>query len=338
MSVIINKNSIEFLNISLLEFEKQHLEKSYKELKELLSLPQEDLKKEHYRLIDSIWLHIDKELKRIYRSLDNWQITQIARHPNRPYALDYINLIFDPGSFEEMHGDRNFKDDPSTIAGMASLEGNSVVVVAQQKGRDTKENMKRNFGMPNPEGYRKALRIFQFAEKFKKPIITFVDTPGAFPGKEGEERSQGEAIARNIKEMMQLSVPVITIIIGEGGSGGALAIAIGNHIMMLENSIYSVISPESCASILWRDANAKDTAAKALKNDAKMALKLKVIDEIILEGIGGAHRNWELTSKNIKASILTTFDKLKNKTGSQLIEDRLEKFAQMGIYQTLKSS
>ena len=336
MSIIVNKNSIEFLNISLLDFEKQHLEKDYKELKELLALPKENLKKAHHRLIDSLWLHIDRELKRIYRSLDNWQVTQIARHSNRPYALDYINLIFDQDSFEEMHGDRNFRDDPSIVTGMASLEENSVVVVAQQKGRDTKENMKRNFGMPNPEGYRKALRIFQFAEKFQKPIITFVDTPGAFPGKEGEERSQGEAIARNIKEMMQLSVPIITVVIGEGGSGGALAIAIGNHIMMLENSIYSVISPESCASILWRDANAKDTAAKALKNDAKMALKLKVIDEVVSEGIGGAHRNWELTSKNIKASLLEAFDKLKNKKGNQLIQERLEKFAQMGVYQNLK--
>ena len=271
-----------------------------------------------------------QESKKVYKTLNNWQLTQIARHPNRPYALDYINVIFN--DYTEMHGDRNYGDDLSIVCGMGNIEDFSVVFIAQQKGRSTDENVKRNFGMPRPEAYRKAMRFFEFAQKFKKPVISFIDTPGAFPGIEGEERSQGEAIARNLKVMAGLKTPIVSVVIGEGGSGGALGIGLANYVMMLEYAIYSVISPESCASILWRDANEKEKAAKALKNDAKTAMKFGVIDEIIGEPIGAAHRNSSLMASSVKNSLLNALVREVAKSPETLVKERMEKYSKMGDF------
>ncbi|MBI4978204.1 MAG: acetyl-CoA carboxylase carboxyltransferase subunit alpha [Spirochaetes bacterium] len=268
-------------------------------------------------------------LKDIYGKLDYWQITQVARHIQRPLTLDYVSHIF--SDFTEMHGDRNFADDGSTICGIATLEGRSVVVIGHQKGRSMDENIKRNFGMPNPEAYRKALRFMKMAEKFNKPIVTFVDTPGAYPGMGGEERGQAEAIARNLFEMSKLAVPVIACIIGEGGSGGALGIAVANRVLMMQYAIYSVISPESCASILWRDSSKKERAANALKNGAPDALKLGIIDVIVPEPLGGAHRNHALAAANLKKEIVTHLADLSKLSPQQLKDDRLNKFAKMGV-------
>lgn len=274
-------------------------------------------------------------LEKIYKNLNNWDITQIARHPDRPLSVDYIDHLFN--SFLELHGDRLFMDDHSTICGLADYKGRSVVVVAQQKGRTTEEKLYRNFGFPQPEGYRKALRIFKFAEKFKKPIITFIDTPGAFPGLDAEEHGQGEAIARNLREMAGLKVPVVSVVIGEGGSGGALGIGVSNYVGMLDYSIYSVISPEPCASILWRDANEKVKAANALKNDAKTALKLNVIDEIIKEPVGGAHRFPADVYKAVDSALRKQLKKFETMSPAQLVKQRLEKFENMGEYREISS-
>ncbi len=311
-------------DLPLLSFEVS-LKPLYKKAKSLQSKkPSEKVKARLSELHEKILI----ESKSLYKKTTNWDKTQIARHPHRPFALDYVEKIF--SDFELLHGDRNFGDDNSIVAGLANFEGRSVVIVGQQKGRTTKENLLRNFGMPKPEGYRKALKIFEFANKFKKPIITFIDTAGAYPGLESEERSVGEAIARNLKVMSGLSVPNIAVVIGEGGSGGALGIAVANIVLMLEHSIYSVISPESCASILWHDASKKEIAAAVLKNDAKTALKLGVIDEIISEGCGGAHRDWDLVANNLKKSIgrhLNSFAKYKP---NEIKEHRLKKFAKIG--------
>ena len=265
----------------------------------------------------------------IYSKLNNWQITQVARHPRRPYTLDYVQRIFT--DYVELHGDRNYGDDNCIICGIARFEGDSCIVVGQQKGRDTKENLKRNFGYPRPEGYRKALRFFQMAEKFNKPIFIFIDTPGAFPGLEGEERSVGEAIARNLRDMSVLRVPVIATVIGEGGSGGALGIGVANSVLMLQYAIYSVISPESCASILWRDSGEKVKAAIALKNSAIDALRLGVIDEIVPEPLGAAHRNYDLAAANLKEFLKKYYYALKKMTPEELVRQRIEKFAAMGV-------
>lgn len=266
----------------------------------------------------------------IYKNLTRWQRVQIARHPHRPLTSDYISNIFT--DFTELHGDRHFGDDHAIIAGFAKLEGQSVMVVGHQKGRDTKSNLYRNFGMSNPEGYRKALRLFKMAEKFGKPIITFLDTPGAFPGIEAEERGQAEAIARNLLEMSSLKVPVIVVIIGEGASGGAIGLGVGDRILMLENSWYSVISPESCSSILWRSWDFKEQAAEALKLTAADLKKVSVIDSIIPEPIGGAHRDHDTMFATLKKSLISELKPLMKEKPEKLIKMRREKFYKIGVW------
>lgn len=263
----------------------------------------------------------------IFANLSRWQTAQVARHINRPFTLDYINHIFT--DFTELHGDRNFGDDHAIVAGLAKLEGQPVMVIGHQKGRDTKEKVFRNFGMPNPEGYRKALRLMQMAEQFKLPIITFVDTPGAYPGIGAEERGQAEAIARNLREMASLKTPIIVCITGEGGSGGALAIAVGNRVLMLEHSVYAVISPEGCAAILWSDGTKGEQAAEALKPTAQDIIKLGVIDEIVKEPVGGAHRDHAATAANMKEVINRHLAELKQMSGEELVESRYAKFRAM---------
>ncbi len=270
----------------------------------------------------------------IYRNLTRWQRVQLARHPERPYTQDYIYMIFQ--DFMELHGDRAFGDDKAIIGGFAKLKdghgfSQSVAVIGHQKGRDTKSNLYRNFGMANPEGYRKALRIMKLAEKFKKPVITFIDTPGAFPGIEAEERGQAEAIARNLFEMSKLETPIICVIIGEGASGGAIGIGVGDRILMLENAWYSVISPESCSSILWRSWSFKEQAAEALKLTAPDLIEFGIIDRIIPEPIGGAHRNPEQTARTLKDALIEELKPLLQKDRHALVEERIEKFGKMGV-------
>ena len=265
-----------------------------------------------------------------YSSLTPWQVAQIARHSERPLMGDYVKLLFE--DFVELHGGRQFLDDNSIVGGLARFRGESIVVVGHQKGKDTNDNLFRNFGMPHPEGYRKALRIMKLANKFNRPIITFVDTPGAYPGLQAEERGQAEAIARNIMEMTFFTVPVIVVITGEGGSGGAVALAVGDVVLMLENSIYSVISPEGCASILWKDAGRAEDAAKALKLTSKDLLRLGVIDEIVSEPLGGAHRNFEATAHNVGEAIARHLAALKMIPPQELYQQRQAKYRRMGVY------
>ncbi len=265
----------------------------------------------------------------IFSNLTRWQKVQLARHPDRPYTLDYINLM--ATDFIELHGDRVFRDDKAIVGGFAKLQGRTVMIIGHQKGRDTKSNLYRNFGMPNPEGYRKALRLMRLAAKFGKPIITLLDTPGAHPGIEAEEHGQAEAIARNLFEMSRLSVPVIVVIIGEGASGGALGIGIGDRILMLEHTWYSVISPESCSSILWRSWDYKEQAAEALKLTAPDLLEQGVIDRIVPEPTGGAHRNHQQAAEILNEVLLEELEHLRKIKPSKLIERRMEKFSQMGF-------
>lgn len=265
----------------------------------------------------------------IYGNLTRWQRVQLSRHPERPYALDYIHAIAD--EFVELFGDRNFADDKAMIGGLGKIGNETVMFIGQQKGRDTKSRKLRNFGMANPEGYRKALRLMKMAEKFNKPIVTLIDTPGAYPGLEAEERGQGEAIARNLLEMAVLKVPVICIVIGEGASGGALGIGIGDKVYMLENTWYSVISPESCSSILWRSWDHKEKAAEALKLTANDNLELKIIDGIISEPLGGAHKNPDAVYKAVKSTILKDIKALKAKEPDARIQKRIKKFSAMGV-------
>ena len=279
--------------------------------------------------IDKLQLKKSTLIKKIFSKLTPWQITQIARHPMRPYTKDYIDNICD--SFIELHGDRTFADDQSVIAGLAKIDNIKCVIIGNQKGRDTKEKIKRNFGMSKPEGYRKALRIMKLAEKFNLPIITFIDTPGAYPGIDAEKRGQSEAIGRNIFEMSDLKIPIISIIIGEGGSGGALALSVADKIMMLQYSIYSVISPEGCASILWKDAKMADKAADILGITSERLLKLGLIDGIIDEPIGGAHRNRNEIYKTIKNSIKSNLETLQQPV-SQLLKNRQYKLNNHGTY------
>ena len=267
--------------------------------------------------------------KNIFNNLTPWQKVQLSRHPDRPYTLDYIMQITN-GNFLELHGDRNVKDDKAMVGGFGEVDGKTYMFIGQQKGRNTKERKYRNFGMANPEGYRKALRLMKLAEKFNKPIVTFIDTPGAFPGLEAEERGQGEAIARNLYEMMLLKVPVICIVIGEGASGGALGIGIGDKVIMLENTWYSVISPESCSSILWRSWDYKENAANALKLTGKDMLKQKLIDGIIKEPIGGAHAEPEKMAKRLKSEIKKHILALEALNVEDRISIRTEKFSNMG--------
>ena len=275
---------------------------------------------------------IIEKKKEIYENLTPWQIVQLSRHPDRPYTLDFIDGIVDKDSFLELHGDRNFADDPAMIGGLATIDGNRVMLIGTQKGRTTKERQRRRFGMSNPEGYRKALRLMKLAEKFRIPVITLVDTPGAYPGLEAEERGQGEAIARNIFEMTMLKTPIFTYIIGEGASGGALGIGVGNKVYMLENTWYSVIAPESCSSILWRNWDHKEDAANALKLTPNDMLGNKLIDGIVEEPLGGAHYEPAVAYKNLKNSILQNIKAFSKFTGRELEEQRQEKFIAMGEY------
>ncbi|MCF0039927.1 acetyl-CoA carboxylase carboxyltransferase subunit alpha [Dyadobacter fanqingshengii] len=267
--------------------------------------------------------------KEIFENLTRWQRVQLSRHPDRPYTLDYIELICD--EFIELHGDRQVRDDPAIIGGLANVGGQSFMLIGQQKGRNTKQRQHRNFGMPNPEGYRKALRLMKLAEKFNKPIVTLIDTPGAFPGMEAEERGQGEAIARNLKEMFMLKVPVICIVIGEGASGGALGIAIGDRVLMLENTWYSVISPENCSAILWRSWDFKEQAAEAMKITAKDMKKNNLIDGIISEPLGGAHLDHNWMAEELKKVILENINELAAIEHQDRIDQRIEKFCAMGV-------
>jgi len=278
---------------------------------------------------------IEKKLaqakKDIYKNLTPWQRVQMSRHPDRPYTLDYIKAIFGD-SFLELHGDRNFKDDKAMIGGLGKIGDQSYMFIGQQKGYNTKTRQYRNFGMANPEGYRKALRLMKTAEKFGIPVVTLIDTPGAYPGLEAEERGQGEAIARNILEMTRLKVPIITVIIGEGASGGALGIGVGDKVLMLENTWYSVISPESCSSILWRSWEFKEQAAEALKLTAKDMKKMKLVDEIVKEPIGGAHKDREKTFLTVRDSIVKAYDEFKNLSPKELVKQRMDKYSEMGVY------
>ena len=274
---------------------------------------------------------IKKTKKEIYKNISPWQRVQLSRHPSRPYTLDYIKALTND-SFLELHGDRNIKDDKAMIGGLGKIGDQTFMFIGQQKGYNTKTRQYRNFGMSNPEGYRKALRLMKSAEKFNIPVVTLIDTPGAYPGLEAEERGQGEAIAKNLFEMFKLKTQIICIVIGEGASGGALGIGIGDHVMMLENTWYSVISPESCSSILWRSWDFKEQAAEALKLTPNDMKKNNLIDKIIPEPLGGAHRDRDKTFINVKNAILESFNSLKAKKVNTLIEERINKFTSMGVY------
>ena len=311
---------------TILDFEKPVFE-----LEEKL----EEMKKSSNRL------GIEKEIARIetkvgqlkeelYKDLSRWQRVQLARHPDRPYTLDFISLM--TTNFIELHGDRHYRDDKAIVGGFAQLDDYKVMMIGHQKGRDTKSNVYRNFGMSNPEGYRKALRLMKLAEKFNKPVITLLDTPGAYPGLEAEERGQAEAIARNLFEMSRLRVPIVVCIIGEGASGGALGIGVGDRILMLENCWYSVISPESCSSILWRSWDYKEQAAEALKLTATDLLEQKIIDRIIPEPLGGAHKNHKLAAENLKTAIIEELNELVKIKKDRLVQSRIDKFGSMGPY------
>ena len=274
---------------------------------------------------------LEKTKKEIYKNLTPWQRVQLSRHPNRPYTLDYIKAICGD-TFMELHGDRNVKDDKAMIGGLGKIGDQSFMFIGQQKGYNTKTRQYRNFGMANPEGYRKALRLMKMAEKFNIPVVTLLDTPGAYPGLEAEERGQGEAIARNILEMTRLKTPIITIVIGEGASGGALGIGVGNKVFMMENTWYTVISPESCSSILWRSWEFKEQAADALKLTGDDMKRLKLIDGIIKEPVGGAHNDREKIFKSVKKAILNSYSILSEKNIDQLISERMNKFTSMGVF------
>lgn len=310
-----------------LEFEKPvvELEQKIQELADIAA-DNAELKTEVAKLEKKV----DKMREVIFANLSRWQMVQVARHIERPFTLDYITHIFT--DFVELHGDRLFGDDHAIVGGMAKLDGEPVMVIGHQKGRDTKEKVYRNFGMPNPEGYRKALRLMEMAERFRMPIITFVDTPGAYPGIGAEERGQAEAIARNLREMAALTVPIVVVITGEGGSGGALAIAVGDRVLMLEYSIYAVISPEGCAAILWSDGTKGAQAAEALKLTAPDLKELDVIDEIVKEPLGGAHRDHETMAKNLHEALARHLKELKALTVEQLVEGRYQKFRKMSRF------
>ncbi|MBC8154438.1 MAG: acetyl-CoA carboxylase carboxyltransferase subunit alpha [Bacteroidetes bacterium] len=310
-----------------LDFEKPiaDLESRLAEMKKLAETSQIDIS----AAVASLEQSIENLRFDIFQNLTRWQRVQLSRHPDRPYTLDYISLMCD--QFIELHGDRTFGDDPAMIGGFCDIEGQTVLIVGQQKGRNTKQRQQRNFGMANPEGYRKALRLMKLAEKFNKPIITLIDTPGAFPGIEAEERGQGEAIARNLKEMFMLTVPVICVIIGEGASGGALGIAIGDRVLMLENTWYSVISPESCSSILWRSWNYKEQAAEALKLTAHDMTAVHLVDGIIDEPLGGAHLDHGWMATKLKETLLTQLAELSALDPQTRIDQRIDKFCAMGV-------
>lgn len=317
--------------MNYLDFEKPifELEKKIDELKKLDIGDNKVLAPEIHRLEAKV-----EELRdTIYQNLTRWQRVQLARHPDRPYTLDYIYKITE--RFMELHGDRSFGDDKAIVGGLGTINGQSVMIIGQQKGRDTKSRQYRNFGMPNPEGYRKALRLMKLAEKFGVPIVTLLDTPGAFPGLEAEERGQAEAIARNLKEMAMLKVPLISIVIGEGASGGAIGIGMGNEVYMMENTWYSVISPESCSSILWKTWDYKEQAADALRLTADDLTELGIIDGVIKEPKGGAHRDHDAAAELVKATILDALQRLGKLTASELIDQRIAKYSAMGHFTTV---
>jgi acetyl-CoA carboxylase carboxyl transferase subunit alpha len=266
----------------------------------------------------------------IFSNLTQWQITQLARHPQRPYALDYIGALFT--EFHELHGDRMYADDAAVVGGLARLDGRPVMVIGQQKGRDTKERVRRNYGMPKPEGYRKALRLMRMAERYQLPLITLIDTPGAYPGVGAEERGQSEAIARNLFEMSQLKAPIISMVIGEGGSGGALAIGVCDRLIMLQYSIYSVISPDGCASILWRSADKKDLAAEAMGVSAERLSKLGIVDEVLKEPLGGAHRDPQAMADAVKAALLRHLNELDTRSIDEVLKQRAARLRGFGVY------
>lgn len=311
---------------TILDFEKpvHQLEAKLEEMKKYSG--NLDINKEIRKIEDKV-----QSLKEnLYKDLTRWQRVQLARHADRPYTLDYIYMITE--NFVELHGDRYFKDDKAIVGGFAKIDDFKVMIIGHQKGRDTKSNVYRNFGMANPEGYRKALRLMKLAEKFNKPIITMIDTPGAFPGIEAEERGQAEAIARNLYEMSRLRVPILVIIIGEGASGGALGIGVGDRILMLENCWYSVISPESCSSILWKTWDYKEQAAEALKLTAPDLLQQKLIDRIIQEPLGGAHNDYKQAASYLKSAIIEELSNLIKIKPDKLVDQRLEKFSRMGSF------
>ena len=311
-----------------LEFEKpiEELNNKLIQARELADLEDVDASK----TIKDIENQILKAKKEIYNNLSPWQKVQLSRHPDRPYSLDYINALTN-GDFVELHGDRNVKDDKAMIGGWGTIDGKTVMFIGQQKGRNTKERQFRNFGMANPEGYRKALRLMRLAEKFNKPVISLIDTPGAFPGLEAEQRGQGEAIARNIIEMTRLKTPIICVIIGEGASGGALGIGVGDHVLMLNNSWYSVISPENCSTILWRSWDFKENAAESLKLTANDMKKNGLVDKIIKEPLSGAHSEPEMTFKIVKKEINNSIKQLQSLSVKDLIKKRMDKFCEMGV-------
>jgi acetyl-CoA carboxylase carboxyl transferase subunit alpha len=311
----------------LLDFEKPiaELESKLQDMKHLASGSDKEVQAAVKALEKKI-LDLKKET---FENLTGWQRVQLSRHPDRPYTLDYIYEI--TSDFIELHGDRTVSDDKAMVGGLGTIEGQTFMLIGQQKGRNTKQRQMRNFGMANPEGYRKALRLMRIAEKFNKPIITFIDTPGAFPGLEAEERGQGEAIARNLKEMFLLKVPVICVVIGEGASGGALGIAIGDRVLMLQNSWYSVISPENCSTILWRSWDYKEQAAELLKLTARDMAALKLVDGIINEPLGGAHTDVKWMSNELKKVILQQFKELNGLTPEERVQKRIDKFCAMGV-------
>ncbi len=318
---------------TFLEFEKpvQNIIEQIDKLKDVASQGEVDVK----ATLKDLEKKLAETRKQIYGKLSAWERVQVSRHPDRPYTLKYIDSVTD-GTFIELHGDRTVKDDKAMVGGFGMMNGRTVMFIGQQKGINTKMRQYRNFGMANPEGYRKALRLMKLAEKFNKPVVTFIDTPGAFPGLEGEERGQGEAIARNIFEMVQLKVPVICVIIGEGASGGALGIGVGDKVLMLENTWYSVISPESCSSILWRSWDYKEQAAKALKLTAEDMLKNKLIDGIIKEPVGGAHADIPEACRLVKNELVAQLTRLSKIDATKLVERRIHKFCDMGVVHKAK--
>lgn len=318
------------MNPNFLDFEQPiaELEAKIQELRQASQGSAFNIEEEIGRLQDKL----RNRSAEIFSNLTPWQISQLARHPQRPYTLDYVHLLCE--EFHELAGDRAYADDAAIVGGLARIEGRAVMLIGQQKGRDTKSKIRRNFGMPRPEGYRKALRLMQLAERFQLPILTFIDTPGAYPGVGAEERGQSEAIARNLLEMARLRVPIVCTVIGEGGSGGALAIGVGDRSLMLEYSTYSVISPEGCASILWKTAERAKDAAEALGITAPRLLELGLIDQIVPEPLGGAHRNPEAMAQNLKTALIDQLDQLERIAPEQLLEQRYQRLRSYGRFQS----
>jgi acetyl-CoA carboxylase carboxyl transferase subunit alpha len=325
----------QYPNRQFLDFE-QPIKEIYEQIEETRKLAEKNAKVDYTSNMQQLEEEIVAKRKEITEHLSPWQRVQLSRHPDRPYTLKYIEKMC--SDFVELHGDRNFKDDKAMVGGFASLDGQTVMMIGQQKGINTKARQMRNFGMANPEGYRKALRLMKLAEKFNKPVICLIDTPGAFPGLEAEERGQGEAIARNIYEMIRLKVPVIIVIIGEGASGGALGIGVGDRVLMMENTWYTVISPESCSSILWRSWDKKETAAEQLRLTASDMKGFGLVDEIVPEPMGGAHWDYTAAAELLKACILKNLAEILPHSPSDRVEQRIEKYGKMGFWEETQSN